>query len=324
MRAIEVQKTGPPEVLTLVDIPVPRPKANEVLVKIAASGVNFADVYYREGRYTAKVPFIDGQEAAGVVTQIGTDVTTVKVGDRVAYTGTGVMGTYAEHQCVPADRVVKLPDNISDEQAAAMMLQGMTAHYLLHSTYPLKNGDTVLVHAAAGGMGLLLTQWSKYLGATVIGTAGSDEKAAVARAAGADEVIVYTARDFESEVKRITGGRGVDVVYDGVGKDTFTKDLHVLRPRGYLVLFGGASGAVPPFDPILLTQHGSLFLTRPSLAHHIATREELEWRTADVMNIVASGKLTLRIGKKYRLEEAEQAHRDLEGRRTTGKLLLVP
>jgi NADPH2:quinone reductase len=225
---------------------------------------------------------------------------------------------------VPAARVVKVPDGITDEQAAAAMLQGMTAHYLLHSSYPLKKGETTLVHAAAGGMGLLLTQWAKHIGARVIGTAGSDEKAALARGSGADEVIVYSRDDFEAETKRLTHGRGVDVVYDGVGKDTFMKDFNVLRPRGSLVLFGGSSGAAPAFDPILLTQKGSLFLTRPSLHHHIATREDLDWRAGDVFQMVASGKLNLRVGKTYKLEDAAESHRALEGRKTTGKLLLIP
>jgi NADPH2:quinone reductase len=319
---MQVQETGGPEVLTLVDLPKPQPKPDEVLVKISAIGVNFIDVYYREGRYPTPVPFIAGQEAAGTVAEAGAEVKAFKPGDRVAYTG--IQASYAEYQAVPASRLVRIPDGITDEQAAASMLQGMTAHYLLHSSYPLKNGETALIHAAAGGMGLLLTQWAKHIGARVIGTAGSDDKAALARDAGADDVIVYTRQDFEAETKRLTNGCGVDVVYDGVGKDTFAKDLNILRPRGYLVLFGGASGPVPPFDPILLTQKGSLFLTRPSLGHYIAAREELEWRAGDVLRMIGSGKLKLLIGKKYKLEDAAQAHRDLEGRKTTGKLLVIP
>jgi NADPH2:quinone reductase len=322
MKAIQVQKTGGPEVLTLVDLPVPKPKANEAVVKIAAIGVNFIDVYFREGRYPAPLPFIDGQEAAGTVTEVGSEVKTVKPGDRVAYTG--VIGSYAEYAAVPADRLVHVPDKITDQQAAAAMLQGMTAHYLVNSTYPLKKGETALIHAAAGGVGLLLVQMAKNIGARAIGTVGTEEKAKLAREAGADEVILYTQKDFEAETKRLTENKGVHVIYDGVGKSTFEKGLNVLRPRGYMVLFGGASGAVPPFDPIALSQKGSLFLTRPSLLHYIATRQELEQRSSDVFGAVASGKLKLRIGHVYKLEEVQQAHRDLEGRKTTGKILLVP
>jgi NADPH2:quinone reductase len=322
MKAIQVQKTGSPEVLTLVDLPVPKPKANEAVVKIAASGVNFIDVYFREGRYPAALPFTDGQEAAGTVTEVGSDVKRVKVGDRVAYSN--VMGTYAEYAAVPADRLVHVPDKITDQQAAAAMLQGMTAHYLINTTYPLKKGETALIHAAAGGVGLLLVQMAKNIGAHVIGTAGTEEKAKLAREAGADEVIVYATQDFEAETKRLTGGKGVHVVYDGVGKSTFEKGLNVLRPRGYMVLFGGASGPVPAFDPIALSQKGSLFLTRPSLIHYVALREELEQRSGDVFAMIAVGKLKLRISKTYKLEEVQQAHRDLEGRKTTGKILLVP
>jgi NADPH:quinone reductase len=322
MKAIQVQKAGGPEVLTLVDLPVPKLKANEAVVKIAAIGVNFIDVYFREGRYPAPLPFIDGQEAAGTVTEVGNEVKTVKPGDRVAYTG--VIGSYAEYAAVPADRLVHVPDKITDQQAAAAMLQGMTAHYLVNSTYPLKKGETALIHAAAGGVGLLLVQMAKNIGARAIGTVGTEEKAKLAREAGADEVILYTQKDFEAETKRLTENKGVHVVYDGVGKSTFEKGLNVLRPRGYMVLFGGASGAVPPFDPIALSQKGSLFLTRPSLVHYIATRQELEQRSSDVFSAVAAGKLKLRIGHVYKLEEVQQAHRDLEGRKTTGKILLVP
>ncbi|HLY99874.1 MAG TPA: quinone oxidoreductase [Candidatus Angelobacter sp.] len=322
MKAIQVLQPGGPDALTLADLPVPQPKPNEALIKVAASGVNFIDVYFREGRYPAPLPFVDGQECAGVVTQAGSEVKSLKPGDRVAWTG--VLGGYAEYAVVPEDRLIKIPHGVDDQQAAAAMLQGMTAHYLTHSTYPLKKGETTLIHAAAGGMGLLLVQMAKNIGARVIGTAGSEEKARLAREAGADEVILYNQQDFETETKRLTNGKGVDVVYDGVGQSTFEKDFDVLRPRGYLVLFGGASGAVPPFDPMKLTQKGSLVLTRPSLAHYIATREELEWRANDVLNMIASGKLKLRISRTYKLEEAAQAHRDLEGRKTTGKLLLIP
>lgn len=322
MKAIQVQKTGGPEVLTLVDLPVPKAKANEAVVKIAASGVNFIDVYFREGRYPAALPFTDGQEASGTVTEVGSDVKSIKVGDRVAYSN--VMGSYAEYAAVPADRLVRVPDKITDQQAAAAMLQGMTAHYLIYTTYPLKKGETALIHAAAGGVGLLLVQMAKNLGAHVIGTVGTEEKAKLAREAGADEVIVYATQDFEAETKRLTGGKGVHVVYDGVGKSTFEKGLNVLRPRGYMVLFGGASGPVPAFDPIVLAQKGSLFVTRPSLIHYVALREELEQRSGDVFAMIAAGKLKLRISKTYKLEEVQQAHRDLEGRKTTGKILLVP
>lgn len=322
MRAIQVQKTGGPEVLTLVDLPVPHPKPNEALVKIAAAGVNFIDIYLREGRYPATLPFVDGQEASGVVTEIGSEVTSVKPGDRVAYCG--LVGSYAEYAVVPADRLVQIPGNVTEPQAAAAMLQGMTAHYLVHSTYPLKKGETALIHAAAGGVGLLLVQMARNIGARVIGTVGSEAKAKLAREAGAHDVILYADQDFEAETKRLTDGHGVHVVYDGVGKSTFEKGLNVLRPRGYLVLFGGASGPVPPFDPIRLSQKGSLFLTRPVLGHYIATREELQQRATDVLGMIQDGKLNLRIEHIYRLEHAEQAHRDLEGRKTTGKLLLIP
>lgn len=322
MKAIQVQKTGGPEVLTLVDVPVPKPKPNEAIVKIAASGVNFIDVYFREGRYPAPVPFVDGQEGAGTVTEVGSDVKTLKPGDHVAYSN--VLGSYAEYAAVPAEKLVKVPSGISDEQAAAAMLQGMTAHYLAHSTYPLKKGETALIHAAAGGVGLLLVQMAKNIGARVIGTAGTEEKAKLAKDAGADEMIVYTKQDFETETKRLTENKGVHVIYDGVGKSTFEQDLNLLRPRGYLVLFGGSSGAVPPFDPIKLAQKGSLFLTRPSLMHYVLTREELEHRAGDVLGWIAAGKLKLRIAHKYKLEEAQQAHKDLEGRKTTGKILLIP
>src|SRR6185437_6362251 len=320
MQAIQVSQVGGPEVLTPVDIPVPTPKPNEALVQIKAAGINFIDVYIREGRYPTPAPFVNGQEAAGVVTEVGSEVTTLKPGDRVAYTSS--LGSYAEYAAVPASRLVKIPDELDFEQAAAAMLQGMTAHYLVHSSYPLKKGETALIHAAAGGVGLLLVQMAKQIGARVIATAGTQEKAQLARDAGADECIVYTEADFETETRRLTDG--VHVVYDGVGKATFDKDLNVLRPRGYLVLFGGSSGAVPPFDLIKLSQKGSLFITRPTLAHYTATREELEWRANDVLQSIARGELKLRIHKVYPLAEAAQAHRDLEGRKTTGKLLLTP
>jgi len=322
MKAIQVQKPGGPQALTLVDLPVPKPKPNEAVVKIAASGVNFIDVYFREGRYPSPLPFVDGQEAAGTVSEVGGEVKSLKPGDRVAYTG--VLGAYAENAAVPSDRLVHVPGGISDQQAAAAMLQGMTAHYLLYSVYPVKKGDTVLVHAAAGGMGLLLTQMAKNIGARVIGTVGSEEKGKLARDAGADEVINYSTHDFAAETKRLTANKGVDAVYDGVGKTTFDKSLEVLRPRGYMVLFGGASGPVPPIDPLRLTQRGSIFLARPSLMHFIATREELEKRASDVLGWIAAGKVKLHIGHTYKLADVQQAHRDLEGRKTTGKILLIP
>ena len=322
MKAIQVRKTGGPEALELLDVPAPELKANEALVAVKAIGVNFIDVYFREGRYPAPTPFTVGQEASGVVEKIGSDVKAVKVGDRVAWSG--ALGAYAELAAVDAERLVVIPDGVTFEQGAAAMLQGMTAHYLCHDTFPLKRGDTALVHAAAGGVGLLLVQMAHAIGARVIGTAGSEEKAELAREAGADDVILYSKDDFAEETRRLTNGRGVDVVYDGVGRTTFEKDLDVLRPRGYLVLFGGSSGAVPPFDPIVLSRKGSLFLTRPTLVHYIATREELTMRAGAVLDAVASGALKLRISKTYPLADAAQAHRDLEGRKTTGKLLLIP
>jgi NADPH:quinone reductase len=322
MRAIQVSQPGGPEALTPVDAPIPTLKSNEALVEIKAAGVNFIDVYLREGRYPAPLPFINGQEASGIVKEVGADVSEVKVGDRVAYSSS--LGSYAEYAAVPAARLVEIPDGLSFEQAAAAMLQGMTAHYLLNSAYKLQRGETALIHAAAGGVGLLLVQMAKRIGACVIATAGTEEKAQLAREAGAEDCIIYTQADFETETKRLTEGQGVHVVYDGVGKATFDKDLEVLRPRGYLVLFGGSSGAVPPFDLIKLSQKGSLFITRPTLAHYTATREELDWRANEVLGSIARGELKLRIHKAYQLSEAEQAHRDLEGRKTSGKLLLVP
>ena len=322
MKAIQVSQVGGPEVLTLVDLPIPTPKADEAVVQIKAAGVNFIDVYFREGRYPAPLPFVNGQEASGVVTAVGAEVKSVKAGDRVAYTG--VRGGYAEYAAVPAERLILIPDQVDFKEAAAAMLQGMTAHYLSHSTYPIQRGDAVLIHAAAGGVGLLLVQMAKKLGARVIGTAGNEDKAKLAREAGADEVILYNEQDFETETKRLTDGAGVHVVYDGVGKSTFEKDLNVLRLRGHLVLFGGSSGAVPPFDLIQLSQKGSLYLTRPSLHHYIHTRAELEHHAGDVMKMITAGELKLRIHATYPLAEAQQAHRDLEGRKTTGKLLLIP
>ena len=322
MKAIQVKKPGGPEALELVDIPVPQPKPNEAVVKVAASGVNFIDAYHREGRYPVPLPFVIGQEGAGTVSAVGPEVKTVKEGDRVAWTS--VMGSYAEYVAVPADRLVKFPAGVSEREAAAIMLQGMTAHYLAFTTFPLKRGDTALVHAAAGGVGLLLVQMAHNIGARVIGTVSTEEKAKLAREAGADDIIFYTKDDFETETKRLTDGKGVDVVYDSVGKTTFLKGLNILRPRGMMVLFGGSSGAAPSIDPIVLTQKGSLFLTRPSLNQYIATRAEIEMRANALFQMIADKKLKLRIEHIYRLDEAQQAHRDLEGRKTTGKLLLIP
>ena len=322
MKAIQIKRTGGPEVMEYVDLPAPTPKATEAVVEIKAAGVNFIDIYNREGRYPVQLPFVLGQEGAGIVSAVGAEVKNVKIGDRVAYAG--VMGSYAELASVPASRLVRIPDSLNFEQAAAAMLQGMTAHYLVKSTYPLKRGETALIHAAAGGVGLLLVQIAHQIGARVIGTVSTEAKADLARQAGADHVILYTKTDFEAETKKITNNEGVHVVYDSVGKTTFEKSLNVLRPRGYMVLFGGSSGAVPQFDPLLLTQKGSLFLTRPSMGHYVVAREELEQRANDVLGAIAAGKLKLRIEHRYPLSQAQQAHKDLEGRKTTGKLVLIP
>lgn len=322
MKAIVVEQHGGPEQLTLKDAPVPQPGRGEVLVKIAAIGVNYIDTYHRTGLYPADPPFTPGMEAAGTIETVGPDVEGFALGDRVAY---GMSrGSYAEFAVVPAWQVVKLPDAVDFRTAAAAMLQGMTAHYLTHSTFPLASGHTCLVHAAAGGTGLLIVQMAKLRGARVIGTAGTLEKARLARETGADEVIVYTEQDFVAEVKRITDGRGVDVVYDSVGAATWEGSLNSLRPRGMMVTFGNASGPVPEFKPLLLSQKGSLFLTRPTLFHYCANREELLTRAEAVLGWIASGDLKIRINKVYPLSEAAQAHRDLEGRKTTGKLLLEP
>jgi NADPH2:quinone reductase len=322
MKAIQVKETGGPEKLELVDLPQPAPGPGQALVKIAASGVNFIDVYFRIGHYQAELPATLGSEAAGVVESVGPGVTDVALGDRVAYAM--ARGSYAQYAVVPAAQLVKIPAGIDLQTAAAAMLQGMTAHYLTHSTFVLKSGDMCLVHAAAGGAGLLLVQMAHRIGARVFGTVSTEAKAELAKQAGADEVILYTQRDFEAEVKRLTGGRGVDVVYDSVGATTFDKSLNSLRPRGMLALFGQSSGPVPAFDPNILNAKGSLFLTRPSLAHHCLTREELLWRAGDVLGWVSSGELKIRVDRAYPLSEAAQAHRDLEGRRTAGKLLLIP
>jgi|SRR5579862_7146282 len=322
MKQIQIIQTGGPEVMKLGDVPVPVPGAGQALVKIAASGVNFIDVYFRMGLYKAELPFTPGSEASGLVESVGAGVTVVKPGDRVAYAM--ARGSYSEYALVPADQLVPLPDSVDFQTAAAAMLQGMTAHYLTHSTFPLKRGDKALVHAAAGGAGGLIVQMAKMLGATVYGTVGSDAKAAIAKEAGVDEAIVYTRQDFATEVKRLTDGKGVDVVYDSVGASTFLKGLDILRPRGLMALFGQSSGSVQPIDPGILNPKGSLFLTRPSLAHHVLTREELLWRANDVLGWIGAGKLKLRIDKTYPLGDAAEAHRDLEGRKTAGKLLLIP
>ena len=322
MKAIRIKTVGGPEVLTLEDVPEPKPGPGQAVVKLEAAGLNYIDIYYRTGLYKAELPLTLGLEGGGVVTEVGPNVTEVKVGDRVAYTG--VPGAYAELAAVPAARLVKLPDGLDGKSGAAAMLQGMTAHYLSHTTYPLKSGDWCLVHAAAGGVGLLLCQMAKMRGARVIGTVSTEAKAKLAREAGADEVILYTKQDFEAEVKRITGGAGVQVVYDSVGKTTFDKSLGCLALRGTLALFGQSSGPVAPFDAAILNQKGSLFLTRPSLFHYVATRGELLQRSGDVLGWIKAGKLKLRIDLTLPLAQAAEAHRQLEGRQTTGKVLLIP
>ena len=322
MKAIRVHAPGGPEALRYEDVPQPTPSAGQVLVKVEAAGVNFIDVYQRTGHYKVELPFTLGQEAAGVVTAVGSGVTDVTVGARVAYAA--VLGAYAEYATVPADRVVVLPDGVSSKQGAAAMLQGMTAHYLASTTYPLKPGDSCLVHAAAGGVGLLLCQIAKLRGARVIGTVSTREKAELARDAGADEVIRYTEQDFEAEVKRLTNGAGLQVIYDSVGKTTFEKGLNCLAHRGMMVLYGQSSGPVGPFDPQVLSQKGSLFLTRPTLVHYIATRAELVARAGELLGWIKQGTLKVRIDRELSLAQAAEAHRLLEGRKTTGKVLLIP
>jgi NADPH:quinone reductase len=322
MKAIQVHEPGGPGQLKLVDVPAPVPGSGEALVKIAAIGVNYIDVYFRNGLYKSGLPIAIGMEAAGVVEALGASVSGCAVGDRVAYAM--CRGSYAEYAAVPAWQLVKVPHGVGLETAAAAMLQGMTAHYLTHSTFQLKPGDTALVHAAAGGAGLLIVQMAKMLGARVYGTTSTEAKAKLVKDAGADEVILYSEQDFEAEVKRLTDGRGVDVVYDSVGAATFMKSLNSLRPRGMMVSFGNSSGPAAAIEPLLLSQKGSLFLTRPSLANYSATPGELQWRAAEVLNWIASGKLNIRVHRTYPLEEAAQAHRDLESRATSGKLLLLP
>jgi NADPH2:quinone reductase len=322
MRAIRVHGYGGPEVLTWEEQATPSPEAGQALVRLEAVGVNYIDIYHRTGFYKNPLPFTLGLEGAGVVEGVGAGVSEVRVGDRVAYQG--VQGSYATHALVPAARLVVLPAGLDARTGAAAMLQGMTAHYLVHATYPLKPGETALLHAAAGGVGLLLIQMAKRRGTRVLGTVSTPEKVRLAKEAGADEVIQYTTQDFETEVKRLTGGRGVQVVYDSVGKTTFEKSLNVLAPRGTLVLFGQASGPVPPVDLGILAGKGSLYVTRPTLGHYVATREELLRRAGDVLGWVQAGELTLRIEHTFPLARAAEAHRALEGRRTTGKVLLIP
>lgn len=322
MRAIRVNAPGGPEAMQLVDLPTPQPTAGKVLVRVEFAGVNFIDIYHRTGLYESHAPFALGVEGAGVVEAIGPGVTDLRVGDRVAWAS--ARGSYATHLLVRAEHLVRLPEGIDTRKAAAVMLQGMTAHYLARSTYVLSSRDTCLVHAVAGGVGLLLCQIAKRAGARVIGTTSTEQKARVAHEAGADEVILYTAHDFEQETRRLTGGRGVDVVYDGVGRSTFDQSLRCLRPRGMMVSYGNASGPVAPFAPLVLSTLGSLYLTRPKLADYTATREELLMRAMDVLGAVARGELTVHVHDVLPLERAADAHRLLESRATSGKLLLVP
>ena len=321
MKAIRVQQTGGPEVMELAEIPTPQPKPNEALVKVSVAGVNSIDGRFRDGSLRTPLPFTPGQEGAGVVTAVGAQAKTVKVGDRVAWSG--ALGSYAEYVTATTDSLVLVPATLSDQQAAAAMMQGLTAHYLANDAHKLKAGETALVHAAAGGVGLLLVQMARMIGARVIGTASNQEKASLALEAGADEVIVFTQQDFEAEVKRLTGGKGVDVVYDGVGKAAFEENLNVMRRRGMLVLYGMSSGPVPPVDPAKLSEKGSLYMARTTLAHFTATREELLARTSALFAMIAEGKLKLRIAKTYALAEAAQAHRDMEARKIAGKILLI-
>ena len=322
MKAIRIHTFGGPEVLSYEEVALAEPGAGQARVKIEAIGVNYTDTYQRSGLYPVQLPITLGQEAAGVVEAVGPGVTDVQVGERVAYAGQ--LGAYAEAAIVAASALVPIPDGVETRTAAAVMLQGMTAHYLAMSTYPLKKGETALVHAAAGGVGLLLVQIAKRQGARVIGTVSTEEKARLAREAGADEIIFYTQTDFAQETRRLTNGTGVHVVYDSVGKTTFEGSLDSLRLRGYLVLFGQSSGPVPPFDPQVLNRKGSLFLTRPSLVHYIATREELLWRSGDLFRWIKDGELKVRIDRTFPLSAAAEAHRYMEGRQTRGKVLLIP
>lgn len=322
MKAVRIEAHGGPEVLRLVELPTPKPGPGQVLVGLEAVGVNFIDTYQRSGLYQLPLPAVLGQEGAGRVVGLGADVKTLKVGDRVAFAH--VMGAYADSVVIAADRLVPVPDAVTSRVAAAVMLQGMTVQYLVTDTFALRSGHTCLIHAAAGGVGLLLVQAAKLKGATVIGTVSTPEKAQLARGAGADHVINYVEEDFEAAVGRLTGGQGVQVVYDSVGKTTFAKSLNVLAPRGMLVTFGQSSGAIPPFDPLLLSQRGSLFLTRPVLGHYIATRDALLARANETLGWVADGRLKVRIDSEYPLAAVADAHRRLESRQSAGKILLIP
>jgi NADPH2:quinone reductase len=322
MKAIQIKKNGGPEVMNLTELPVPEAAAGQAVVKVEAAGVNFIDVYHRNGLYPVQLPYVLGLEGSGTVSQIGSGVGTLAVGDRVAWSGGP--GTYAQYAAVPADKLVKVPEAIGFPEAAAAMIQGMTAHYLAVDTYPIQKGDTVLIHAAAGGVGQLLVQVAKNRGARVLATVSTEAKAELARKAGADEVILYSQKDFEEEVKRLTDGGGVNAVYDGVGQATFLKSLACLKTRGMLVSFGQSSGKVSDFDPVLLGAKGSLYLTRPSIFHYVADRASLERRSADVLGWIANGKLVLHIGERLPLAEAAEAHRRLEARKTVGKVLLLP
>lgn len=322
MKAIRIHEHGGPEVLSYEDLPVPEPGPGQAVVKIEAAGVNFIDIYFRTGLYPAELPITNGQEGAGIVTAVGNGVTDVSVGDRVGFTG--IHGSYAEYAAVAANRLISIPDGIATKTAAAAMLQGMTAHYLSRSTFKVDSSHTALIHACAGGVGLLLVAMAKKFGARVIGTCSTEEKAAKATAAGADEVILYTQQDFESECRRLTGGQGVDVVYDAVGKSTWEGSLNSLKPRGMMVTFGNASGPVPPLAPLELTKRGSLYLTRPSLFAYVASREDLEWRASDVFEWIRSGDLNIHVGGEFPLSEAAEAQTRLAGRKTMGKLVLIP
>ncbi len=322
MKAIRVHQFGAADMLQVDDVPVPEPGAGQVRVKLAAAGLNFIDIYNRTGSYRMSMPFTLGQEGAGTVDAVGSGITEFKPGDRVGYALQ--IGAYAEYALVPAQHLVNVPDGVDLQLAAAVLLQGMTAHYLVHSTYPLKPGDTALIHAAAGGVGLLLVQMAKLRGAWIAGTVSTEEKAQLAKQMGADEVILYTQTDFEAEIKRFTNGAGVNVVYDSVGKTTFDKSLNCIKPRGYMVLYGQASGAVPPFDPQILNQKGALFLTRPTLGPYVATREELKWRAGDIFDWMRTGRLEVRVDKTFPLAQAADAHRYMEARKTKGKVLLIP
>ncbi len=322
MKAIRIHGFGNADVLKYEDTEKPEPKENEARVKLESIGVNFIDIYHRAGLYPNKLPFIPGMEGAGIVDKVSAGVSDLKQGDRVAYAMT--IGSYAEYSIAPAWKLVKIPDYIDFKTACAAMLQGMTAHYLTHSTFKLNNSHTILLHAAAGGVGLLLTQMAKNIGAKVIGTVSTEEKAKIAKEAGADDIIIYTKENFEEKAKKITDGKGVDVVYDSVGKATFEKSLNCLKPRGMLVSFGQSSGAIETFNPAILSQKGSLFLTRPTLADYASNKEEISQRTKDIFSWIKNKELKIRIHKEFKLSEAKKAHEELEGRKSSGKILLVP